>query len=254
MVVVVASFAQEAPANLTTPRSTNRPAIPAVFDKEGRIQPEGYWFTTEAYEKEAFRLVVEEANRVAKDLGLPEKLPISRSDLSRVFVLGYGQSVAHEGAVGNVHTRDYGYFVSRDQKLCFVEGAHQDQDCQKWVAEYQWPRSQMDTNGAYQLATQWLAAARMDVKALNRDCTVVAEPEGFYNQYLSSTQVFVPIYDVYWQSAKNKTEGYGSVASVKLFAPTKTLVSLRVEEPKYILRKPLVFTNLDVLLAKPDEK
>jgi len=35
-----------------------------------------------------------------------------------------------------------------------------------------------------------------------------------------------------------------SVADVELFLPTKKLLQLDVDDPKYILRKPLVFTNL----------
>jgi hypothetical protein len=37
------------------------------------------------------------------------------------------------------------------------------------------------------------------------------------------------------------------VAYVTLFAPTKTLLQLKVYDPKYILRKPLAFTNLAAL-------
>jgi hypothetical protein len=38
------------------------------------------------------------------------------------------------------------------------------------------------------------------------------------------------------------------VASMMLFTPTKTLLQLCVRDPKYILRKSLVFTNLDSLI------
>jgi len=205
-------------------------------------------FTTKAYEQEAFKLVLAEANRVARELNLPEKLPITESNLTRVFIVGYGMSLMHPKMIGNVHTKDYGYFVSVGHKLSYVEGAHQDEDCLRWMEEYRWPKPRMDTNGAYQMATQWLAAARIDVAALNRDCRLQIEPELFANQSVGNGK-FVPIYFVYWQSARNRAEGYGNVASVKLFAPTKTLMSLRVEESKYIARSPLAFTNLSALLS-----
>ena len=75
-------------------------------------------------------------------------------------------------------------------------------------------------------------------------------PDPVANGVQGVKDTFVPVYFVYWESAKNRTDGYGSVASVRLFAPTKSLMSLRVEDPKYNLRKPLVFTNLYDLLAQ----
>ncbi len=249
---VLAAVAQDAQFETNAP-TTNRSHVPNLFRPDGKLTSEAFRFTTRAYEREALHLVLEEANRVAKELDLPEKFPITETDLTRAFIVGYGLSHMPPRMIGNVHTRAYGYFVSVDHKLSFVEGAHQDRDCLEWIDKYRWPKSRMDTNGAYQLATQWLAAARMDVSSLNRDCVVRIEPESFANQGLKRTGKFVPIYFVYWQSPKNRAEGYGSVASVKLFAPSKTLMSLRVEESKYIHRPPLVFTNLDLLLRNSTE-
>jgi hypothetical protein len=247
---VLAAVAQDTRFETNTP-TTNRSHVPNLFRPDGKLSSEAFRFTTKAYEREALRLVLEEANRVVKELGLPETFPIAETNLSRAFIVGYGLSHMPPRMIGNIHTRDYGYFVSVDHKLSFVEGAHQDRDCLEWMEKYRWPMSRMDTNGAYQLATQWLAAARMDVTSLNRDGVVRIEPESFANQGLKRTGKFVPIYFVYWQSPKNRTDGYGSAASVKLFAPTKTLMSLRVEDSKYILRPPLVFTNLNELLTEP---
>jgi hypothetical protein len=230
--------------------TTNTWCVPRLFRADGKLTHEAFNFTTKAYEREALRLVLQEANNVAKELQLPEKLPVTESNLSRAFIVGYGMSLMHPKMIGNVHTKDYGYFVSVGHKLSYVEGAHQDEDCLRWMEEYRWPKNRMDTKGAYQLATQWLAAARMDVAALNRECRVRIEPDPFANRS-PGREKFVPIYYVYWQSAQNRTEGYGSVASVKLFYPTKTLISLRVEDPKYILRPALVFTNLAAVLSEP---
>jgi hypothetical protein len=228
---------------------TNNPKIPKMLRPDGKLTHEAFIFTTKAYEREALRLVIEEANKVAKELQLPEKLPITETNLTRAFIVGYGMSFLPPGMIGNVHTRDYGYFVSVGHKLSFVEGAHQDGDCMNWRQHYRWPVSRIDTNGAYQLATQWLAAASMDVNGLNRDCQLRIEPNSYWNSGVKKG-MFVPIYDVFWISPQNKGEGFGNVASVTLFAPTKTLVSLRVQDSRYILRKPLVFTNLDFLLSQ----
>ena len=243
----IGAFAQEhiEQASVLT---TNQ--IPQILDNYGKLIPGRLTFTTLAYQQEAFARVLQEANQVAKDLKLPEKLPIMPTNLVQVFNPEYGFSQLKPKSIGNVHTTNYGYFVSIAHKLSYVEATHQDENTLKWMKQYRWPNSQIDTNFAYQLATQWLAAAHMDVEALNHDCTLHVEPDRFANQDLKGTGKFVPIYDVYWVSAQNKAEGYGDVADVMLLAPTRTLMSLRIEDPKYILRPAIEFTNLAELLAQ----
>jgi hypothetical protein len=106
--------------------------------------------------------------------------------------------------------------------------------------KFRWPLNRIDTNAAYQLATQWLSAVSMDVAGLNQDCHRSIRPwipEG-------ATNYFVPVYRVSWGKDGEP------VALVELFLPTKTLRDLRVEKSKYILRKPIVITNLDFLLSQ----
>jgi hypothetical protein len=81
----------------------------------------------------------------------------------------------------------------------------------------------------------------MDVERLNHDCHVNVAVDSAYVQ--APPGKFVPIYFVSWVPSN----GIGDVASVRLFEPTKALLQLRVEDPKYILREPLIFTNLAAL-------
>jgi len=241
------AYAQE---NLGAQVHLETNTIPQILDSDGKLIPGRSRFTTLAYQQEAFARVLQEANQVAKDMDLPEKLPIDPTNLTQVFIPEYGFSQLFPKIIGNVHTTNYGYFVSIGHKLSYVEATHQDENCLKWMKQYRWPKDRIDTNSAYQLATQWLTAAHMDVAGLNRDCTLHVELERFVNQDLEKTKKFVPIYEVYWVSGKNRQDGYGDVASVTLLAPTKTLMSLRVEDQKYILRPAIVFTNLAELLAQ----
>lgn len=236
--------------NLVASATLETNKIPQILDSDGKLIPGRSEFTTLAYQQEAFARVLQEANQVAKDMDLPEKLPIDPTNLTQVFIPEYGFSQLFPKIIGSVHTANYGYFVSIGHKLSYIEAAHQDENSLKWMKQYRLPKSQIDTNFAYQLATQWLAAAHMDIAALNRDCSLHVEPDRFANQDLKKTGKFVPIYEVYWVSGKNRQDGYGDVASVTLLAPTKTLMSLRVEDPIYILRPPIVFTNLAELLTQ----
>jgi hypothetical protein len=106
--------------------------------------------------------------------------------------------------------------------------------------------NRMDTNGAFQLATQFLAAASMDVAALNSNCNVHVDaftPEG------ENGQNFVPVYYVYW--VEKGKEGRGSAASIQFCQPTKAILQMRVN--KYIHRKPLEVSNLDYLLSQTND-
>ena len=90
-------------------------------------------------------------------------------------------------------------------------------------------------------STQWLATVHMDVAGLNHDCRVSVTVDNVYVQ--APAGKFTPIYFVAWIPS----DGIGDVAAVRLFTPTKTLLDLTVRDPKYILRPPIVFTNMAAL-------
>ncbi|MGH7977554.1 MAG: hypothetical protein ACREDS_13200 [Limisphaerales bacterium] len=202
-------------------------------------------FTTPAYRHEALRLVIGEANRVATELDLAESLPIVKSNLVSTYIPSPGMARRLGGALGNITTSNYTYYISVANKFSFLEMRGMKKAYSQLRSQYLWPISRMDTNAAYQLATQFLAAASMNVKAITRDCDVHIDafmPEGSNGKY------FVPVYGVHWTSKNHAVRG--SVAEVKFIEPTKTLCQLRVSRPEYILRKPLIITNLDYLLSQ----
>src|SRR2546427_13260880 len=61
--------------------------------------------TTEAYQVEASRLLIEEANRVAQELTLPEQLPIRRSSLVGIFIPP--PQMGRLVGIGNLSTSNY---------------------------------------------------------------------------------------------------------------------------------------------------
>ncbi len=233
---IPANAAQELPAG-----------VPRVVDTNGCVIHIDGMFTTKAYQQENLRLLVAEANKVARELQLPEVLPIAASNLTRAFIGTFGYNYLLRG-LGNVTTSNYSYGVERDYKFSDLALANLDEMCCQYSKEYQWPLSRLDTNAAYQLATQWLAAAHMDVEGLNRDCVVHVVLDPHWNGVRLGEipkHTFTPIYYLWWAPKGGKTETGG--AEVELFLPTKTLLQLRVDDPKYILRAPLVFTNLAAL-------
>lgn len=247
---ILAACAQHAPdTGQPRPREVVS-TTPDWLTPQGTITADEALFTTRKYNQEAIRLVLQEANEAARQLGLPEKLPITEGDLEQAFAVGYGLTRFGSRGIGSVWTANYGYYVGIDRRLSGIGHVRYNEACNKWRAEYRWPTNRIDTNGAYRLATRWLAAVSMDVERLNRECKILIRPNSYWNSGLKKG-TFVPIYDVHWLSPENQAKG-GDVAYVCLFLPTKTLISLHVEHPKYILRDPIVFTNLNELLSEPE--
>jgi hypothetical protein len=208
----------------------------------GKQRAQAMMFTTPAYRKEALRLVIEEANRVARELNLSEQMPITESNLMAVYISPPRMTRI---GFGNITTSNYTYYMTVGDKFSYLEQAHARQGFDQLRSQYLWPMSRRDTNSAYQVATQALSATSMDVAALNSDCDVHVDtflPEGVNGKH------FVPVYWIYWTVKKGQS--FGPAATVELFAPTKTIRQLRVNKSEYILRKPLEITNLDSLLSQ----
>jgi hypothetical protein len=222
-----------------------------MVDTNGNVISINHQFTTPQYQRAAAQLLLQEVNRVAEEMRLPDEvLPITETNVTELHVYAFGFSYLQKSMGGVVCTSNYVYLVSKDNKFSGLVVAGYDQVCLN-LSRSPLHVNQMDTNGtnqAYQLATQWLATVSMDVDGLNRDCKAHVAVSPYWSGLAKLGQMprkdFVPIYFVWWTTPKNDAEGLGSVADVELFLPTKKLLQLDVDDPKYILRKPLVFTNL----------
>lgn len=245
--------AQEAsifkPINTNDPKGRKLPpGVPRTIDTNGNVIYIDVNFTTPQYRQAAIKLILQEANLVAKELQLPERLPITETNLTEAAITPFGFNYKHKG-IGSVGTSNYVYYVTKNNKFNEVDIANYDQACSA-LKKQLLPIEEIDTNSAYQLAIQWLGAVSMDVNELNRDCTAHVTVSPFWNRLTMPGQkptgkVFVPIYYVWW-TPRNEADKFGG-ADVELFLPTKQLLQLCVREPKYILRKPVIFTNLDEL-------
>lgn len=208
--------------------------------------------TTYAYAREARRLLLQEANQAATELSLTEDVPLTENIVT-FTILPFGWAYMETGHVGRVMSRHFHYVASKNWKFNELLRVDLSANRANYVRNYRWPSNRLDTNATYNLATQWLAAVSMDVAALNHDCVMHVAPADHWNRFRWNTPftnaTFIPIYIVYWIPRQSTNDFVA--ASVELFAPDKTLLSLRVEDPKYILRKPLYFTNLVKLLVSP---
>jgi hypothetical protein len=194
------------------------------------------------YRSEALKLLTQEASTLARDLRLPEKLPITQADLVAAYVSPPELAKVVPG-FGNITTSNYTYYFSVGSKFSFLVRTRLEEEYRQLRAEYLWPIRRMDTNAAYRLAIQFLDAASIDVAALTRECAVhvlAFTPEGPNGKW------FVPLYWVYW--LRNSSDGETSAASIELLEPTRTLRQMHVNISRYILRKPLEIRDADCLL------
>jgi hypothetical protein len=195
-----------------------------------------FFFTTKAYEQEALRALLEEVNQVAKDLTLPEQLPITSSNLVEVFI-----APPASGMVGTASSSNYHYFVRAGRKFAGLNRRNLNAVWEQDRKNYLWPVSRIDTNAAFAIATQIMAKAGINIVALNSECNVqldVTRPNG------PRSLVFVPDYWIDWR--KNGK----SLAFLVFLAPTKDIRMLRVDDPTYVLRKAVEVRNLGELLRE----
>lgn len=104
------------------------PGVPRCVNPDGSLSPIQMNFTTQAFQDEARRLVIQEANRVAKELGLPEKLPITNADVVHSFVGPFGFTYDTK-KVGNITTANFFYGVEQGYKFSDLTFANYDQTC-----------------------------------------------------------------------------------------------------------------------------
>ena len=191
-----------------------------------------------AYKEAMSKLMLAEVNDYANVLNLPEQLPITTNSLKEVFVTS-PYLAERFGALGSFRTTNFSYGFGKGKQLCyitrFIKGSNPyDYDANK---PYAIDPSQVNTNAAYSMATQFLAKAFVNMSQLSTSSIVSIEPWVILHMTTSK-------YTVQWERNGKP------VVKVVLSPPKAELWTLRVEDPSLILRKPLEIPNLDLLLSQ----
>jgi len=119
--------------------------------------------------------------------------------------------------------------------------------------------SLIDTNGAYQLATQWLSAVSVDVLALERKQKLnffqwffwgnpgdLPKDHWTYNAPTTTNKTMLPIYDVKWG------EGDTPAVKVTILGSSRELLELQINDGSFSTRPLLVISNGLELNSRPD--
>ncbi len=229
------------------------PGVPSPLNADGTYS-EALRYSTPAYRDAALGLLLQEANQVALDLGLDESLPIRKTNIVWGFIAPFGYAYVNK-SLGNITTRKYTYGVSGDYKLSSLTVAHLEEECIGYQRSYRLPISKVDTNAACRLARKWLGALRVDIERLDKECQMRAELSAFWNNKElgggPNAASFVPIYNVNW--SRVRVADNDNAVWIQLVVPTERLLQVRISDPKYVLREPLVVTNLASLLSQTNQ-
>jgi len=115
--------------------------------------------------------------------------------------------------------------------------------------------SLIDTNGAYQLATQWLAAVDVDMAALSKLKWTVNQLH--YLARGATNAVTLPLYYVdfgtkHYPASGNLHAFDEPLVSVKILGTTKELIELHILDNSFCRRSPLLVTNALDLIRTPN--
>jgi hypothetical protein len=225
-----------------------------------------------AYKAAVIHLMLNEASFFAEKLHLQEHVPIAVKDISA------NVNPPLRGGLGSFETAAYFYsfpgegrFLSLTNengtrfsypergKLAYIERKdpfkrYASTFEETFAALAKLP-SLIDTNGAYRLATQWLAVISVDMAGVERAYKAETTQEFYYDPPLTPDDaslvakgrppppghrmIKLPVFNVTWGGT---TDGNPDV-SVRVFGATKELIQLRMENTTFLRRALIAITN-----------
>jgi hypothetical protein len=228
-----------------------------------------YLHTTFAYQSAAMQLMVGHANFEAQQLHLKESLPI----VAPASTNNWNVAMPPDGLTGGFASSNYFFHFSAG-RLVWIQPKPRAHGAAPDMSEA--GPSLIDTNGAYELARQWLTAISVDVPALEKYPHSVIQfatraPVGRprnrpdaasipTNRVASRAATNVvraampPVFRVTWGGERGLRPAPGRAAvqaTVEILGSTKQCIGLRVQNPELFSGPPLQLTNAAALLGPP---
>jgi len=182
------------------------------------------------YRDAVLKLMLVAVNDLIGRLKLNDIKPVTGKELTDVYVGPPTLNSVFGGPNGSIRTEKYFYAFGLNGKLTslgrldlFNPSRFSDEQLNLQYRKRAIPRSQVDTNSAWQAMQPYLNAGILDLERLNRECR-------FQLKHLEWGSLHVPKYTANW------TRGDTNVAALTILMPEKELLSLRIEDPKFNLR------------------
>jgi len=196
-----------------------------------------------AYKFVALAMMLAEINFCGNQLNLHTKLPIKEENVCSVFIpdpkfIGFG---------GRIDTYEYSFCFAQTGRLRFIVKLNHQHgmsliDYQKDLSS---KKSRIDTNGAYNRATNALMAIGVNVSKLEKFYTPTIEQRNYIDQ---PTVLKLPIFDVQWGPKAIP------IISVTVSGIDDEVVSIRQQDDSYSTRPRELIKNTDRLLAIRDDE
>ena len=231
-----------------------------------------YLHTTFAYQSAAVQLMAGQANFAAAQLHLQEPLPI----VVPANTNNWRVAMPPEGVTGVFITSNYVYSFNLG-RLVAIQRKPQPRGAAVTPAE---PKpSLIDTNDAYELARQWLAALSVDVPALESKYphsvvqlttrspasrlpaarergrgSVTTRVDHATNRTANDMAGTPQVFRVTWGGGRGSQALSARTAqqvSLEILGSTKQCLGLRIQNPRLFTGPPLQVTNAAALLGPP---
>ncbi|HEY3853553.1 MAG TPA: hypothetical protein VGO67_04075 [Verrucomicrobiae bacterium] len=197
--------------------------------------------TSVAYKLVVAGMAVAAANYIAVRLNLSTQ-PVEQKDITGCLVAPPGQFDTPVMPTVNLQTSNF-MFIFRSGKLYLVMNSKTNIEEVERYHEWAGTPSLINSNEAYQLATQWLSRVYVDVAALNAKYKATVGQPSFWRDpparfgEQGSNLTTLPLYYVSW------SKGDYTAAKVGIFGPTKQMMGLTIEDASLCDRTYLVVTN-----------
>jgi len=229
-----------------------------------------------AYQTTAGQMMLKEVNYFCERLALPTSYPIqfsnasirvSRPFYSRIESTNTSLSKAERirtaafAAFGTIEGPDFSFYFDGAGKLWSVhrmkiKGKDSILDLYPELAK---SVSLIDTNGAYQMATQWLSAISVNVLALEQKYKPSVRQWFFWGNtkdlpkdqwampaVTSTNKNMLPIFDVDWGQSQ------APAVKITILGTSRELLDLQMQDSSFSRRASLIITNGMALNDTPD--
>ena len=194
-----------------------------------------------AYKFVGIAVLVAEANFSAEKLNLPIGRPIQESRLTFKMIAPISV-LKDDGFGGSIHVDNYAFseggraryrYITRLDPFGGLSMAAENE----MLSHH---KSLVGTNGAYRLASNWLALIDVDVRELERTNRVQVQQRWYWGEGSPTPRVLLPIFEVTWGGGKVR---------VTVDGRTRQFVDIRQEDDSFSRRPVELLRDLDKLLA-----
>jgi hypothetical protein len=203
-----------------------------------------------AYKFISIILMLWEINYCSERLRLPTDLPVKEQDLRAESV--FPPSVI--GFAGRLDTSKFSFSFAKSGRLRFItklDDGRGNQTLHEYLEHLSQVKSTINTNNAYRIATNWLAAMEIDLPRLEKEHPPAVRQQTFVpwaGFATNNAETPLPIFDVKWGDWARP------VIDIQISGATGELLKLRQEDDSYSKRPASLIKDMDKLLAISDEE